>query len=73
MSSVDQVSTQVLQPAVYTAAEVAKLLGVSKATVYAMAHSGQLPCKRVGRRFIFPAAAFQAWLKLPDPPELWHV
>lgn len=67
-----EVHPQELRPAVYSAAEVADLLALSKATVYALAHNGQLPCKRVGRRFIFSREAVHAWLETPDPAEPWH-
>lgn len=58
-----------LERAVLSAAEVAEVLGLSKATVYALAHSGQLPCKRVGRRFLFSREAIHAWLAAPDSAE----
>jgi len=67
-----EVLPKAVRPAVYSAAEVASLLGLSKATVYAMAHSGELPCKRVGRRFIFSREAVHAWLASADPAELRH-
>ncbi len=61
-----------VEPAVYSAGEVAVLLGVSQAKVYDLAHSGRLPCKRVGRRFLFPRAPILEWLNTPDAPEPWH-
>lgn len=70
VSVAEVASSQVRQRAVYSAAEVAGLLGLSKATVYEMAHSGRIPCKRVGRRFIFSRAAVHEWLDSPDSAEL---
>lgn len=66
------VYSNALEPAVYSAEEVAMVLGVSQATVYAMANGGKLPCKRVGRRFIFSRAAIHAWLESPAPVDPWH-
>ena len=60
-------ATRTPGPAVYTATEVASLLRLSQATVYAMAHSGQLPCKKVGRRFIFSRVAIHGWLDSTNP------
>ena len=40
-----------------TVPEVARVLRISKATVYRMVHSGELPAVRVGRAFRVPAQA----------------
>jgi len=54
--------------------EVAQRLGLAERTAYAKARGGELPfVVRVGRRYIVPRRAFEAWLetagrvdKLPD-------
>jgi excisionase family DNA binding protein len=48
--------------AVYTADELAAMLGCDRKTVYSAAERGQLPSRRLGRRVIFPRAAIDAWL-----------
>jgi excisionase family DNA binding protein len=49
-------------PLVYTADELAELLGVDRKTIYDFATRGEIPCKRLGRRILFPRAAIAAWL-----------
>lgn len=72
MSSQRESRVGLLEPAVYTAEEVAVILGLSKATVYAMANSGELPSKKAGRRILFPRRMIDAWLDSPDPVGAWH-
>ena len=45
----------------YTAAEVARLVGLDLKSVYEGARRGEIPCLRVGRRYLFPVAAIDAW------------
>lgn len=48
----------------YTAAEVAGLVKVSRKVVYAMADAGQLPAAvRIGRRMRFRGADLLGWLE----------
>jgi excisionase family DNA binding protein len=42
--------------------EVARLLGLNRKTVYAYAARGDIPCRRVGRRFLFLESALKEWL-----------
>jgi excisionase family DNA binding protein len=49
--------------------EVAEILGLSKATVYAAAASGEIPTIRVGRRILVPTAALRRMLRLDEPVE----
>lgn len=51
-----------LTPLVIDAAEVATLIGVSRKIVYETAGMGALPCRRLGRRFLFYRPAILAWL-----------
>ena len=46
-----------------TVAEVAKIMRVSKITVYRMVHAGELPAVRVGRSFRVPESAVQDYLR----------
>ncbi len=46
-----------------TVAEVAKVMRVSKMTVYRLVHSGELPSVRVGRSFRVPEKAVQEYLE----------
>lgn len=48
--------------AVYTAQEVADMVGVHLNRVYIEAAAGNIPCLRYGRRFIFPRAAIDRYL-----------
>jgi excisionase family DNA binding protein len=50
--------------------EVAEILGLSKATVYAAAASGEIPTFRVGRRLLVPTAAIRRMLRLDPEPEI---
>ena len=47
---------------VYTADELAAQLGLDRKTVYEYAGRGEIPCKRIGRRIIFPREAIARWL-----------
>lgn len=46
-----------------TVAEVAKIMRVSKMTVYRMVHAGELPAVRVGRSFRVPESAVTDYLR----------
>lgn len=48
--------------ATLTANELAAMLGVDRKTVYDGARRGEIPSVRVGRRFLFPREAIDAWL-----------
>ncbi|MCM1228396.1 MAG: helix-turn-helix domain-containing protein [Clostridium sp.] len=43
--------------------ETAKSLGVCRQKVYELIHKGDLPCIRIGRRYVIPKSAFEQWLK----------
>lgn len=45
-----------------TADEVAEMLGLGRNQVYDGASRGEIPARRVGRRWIFSRAAILAWL-----------
>ncbi len=47
---------------VFTADEVADMLGLDRKSVYAAARAGEIPSRRIGRRVLFPRAAILSWL-----------
>ncbi len=47
---------------VCTIDDVAAWLGVDRKTVYQAARRRQIPCARLGRRFLLSRAAIRAWL-----------
>lgn len=46
-----------------TVKDVADLLAVSTKTIYKMAQSGDIPCKRVGTKYRFLRSQLMNWLK----------
>jgi excisionase family DNA binding protein len=47
---------------VYTVAEVAQLLTLSRGVAYALVRDGTIPAHRLGSRWVIPKAKFHAWL-----------
>jgi excisionase family DNA binding protein len=52
---------------IYTVREAAAALGISTGLAYELVQAGQIPAKRLGRRWVIPRARFHAWLN--DQPE----
>lgn len=50
--------------------DLAKMLGTSRATVYAGLRNGRIPSRRIGKRFIIPRAAIDEWLRSSGSAEL---
>ena len=50
----------------YSAAEVAQLLKLDIKSVYAGLAAGEIPSRRVGKRFLVPKEAFHRWLGQAD-------
>lgn len=50
-------------PTIIPAESVAAMLGLSVRSVYAAARAGQLPARRVGRRFIFCRETIAEWVR----------
>jgi excisionase family DNA binding protein len=48
--------------AVYSVAEVARLLSLSRGGTYELVRSGEIPAVRLGRRWVVPKQRFHAWL-----------
>ncbi|MCX4093657.1 helix-turn-helix domain-containing protein [Nocardia sp. alder85J] len=55
--------------AAYSVEEVAELLGLSRGNAYRAVRAGEIPAKRVGRRWLVPRKVFHAWLDNCDLPE----
>lgn len=47
----------------FSISEIAKLLGVSRPTVYALINNDKLPTIHAGRRVIIPAEQFKQWIE----------
>ena len=43
--------------------EAARMLGLSERKVFSLTKSGELKCKRVGTRVLYPIKALQRWLE----------
>lgn len=56
--------------ATYTVEEVAQLLGLSRNNAYRAVRDGEIPAKKVGRRWVVPCKAFDAWLDDCTLPEV---
>lgn len=56
-------------PELMTAEDVAAMLGINVKTVYAGAAAGEIPARRVGRRFLFVRSVIEDWLTTaPEGP-----
>jgi excisionase family DNA binding protein len=55
--------TSISQVQFLTVAEVAKMMRVSKMTVYRLVHNGDLPAVRVGKSFRVPEKAVHTYLE----------
>jgi excisionase family DNA binding protein len=51
-----------MAPLLLRAAEVAKLLGLGRSTVFALLAAGELPVVRIGRSVRVPRAALERWV-----------
>ena len=50
------------EPLTYTVRQVAKLLGLSLGSTYALVRDGTIPATRLGNRWLIPRTRFHAWL-----------
>ena len=46
----------------YTVREVAKLLSINVGVTYDLIRKGEIPAKRLGKRWLVPRQLFHAWL-----------
>ena len=57
---------------VLSTTEVAELLGIPRSTVHELARRGDLPARRVGRRWLFLRDRIAAAVAPLDEPSAWH-
>lgn len=47
---------------IYTVRQVAARLGIGAGLAYELVRAGEIPAKRLGRRWVVPRALFHTWL-----------
>jgi excisionase family DNA binding protein len=52
---------------VLTLDETADYLGIGRSTVYEAAKTGQIPTRRINKRWLVPTEALRNWLKDAEP------
>jgi excisionase family DNA binding protein len=57
---------------VLSTSEVAELLGIPRSTVHELARRGDLPARRVGRRWLFIRDRIAAAIAPLDDPAAWR-
>jgi excisionase family DNA binding protein len=57
---------------VLSTSELAELLGIPRSTVYELARRGDLPARRVGRRWLFLRDRLAAAITPLDDPAAWR-
>lgn len=55
--------------ATYTVAQIAPLMGISRAVAYDLVRRGEIPVLRAGRCWLIPRRRFHAWLDWPGGSE----
>lgn len=53
-------------PTVISAQEAADLLGIHRTTLYEAARRSEVPCRIIGRRFVFVRETLIDWMRSPD-------
>ena len=51
-----------LEPLSVSTSEAARLLGVSRPTIYELMQNGGLPCFKVGTRTLLPVSGLREWV-----------
>ncbi|HYE09861.1 MAG TPA: helix-turn-helix domain-containing protein [Patescibacteria group bacterium] len=47
---------------VYTAKEASKVLNIGTNKIYELLYQRQIPCIKVGRRYLIPKSSLESWL-----------
>jgi excisionase family DNA binding protein len=70
----DELDTQraLTRTDVLSTSEVAELLGIPRSTVHELARRGELPARRVGRRWLFLRDRVAAAVAPLDDPAAWR-
>ena len=68
-ASADPLTGATSRPLTYTVEQVAEMLRISRSTAYRCVESGEIPCLRLRRRIVVPAAAIDAMLLSGGSPE----
>jgi excisionase family DNA binding protein len=63
---------QLTRTDVLSTSEVAELLGIPRSTVHELARRGDLPARRVGRRWLFLRDRLAAAITPLDDPDVWR-
>ncbi|HEY6775382.1 MAG TPA: helix-turn-helix domain-containing protein [Thermoleophilaceae bacterium] len=63
---------QLTRTDVLSTSEVAELLGIPRSTVHELARRGELPARRVGRRWLFLRDRLAAAITPLDDPGAWR-
>ncbi len=56
-------TTELLDQPLLSPADVSKLLGIKRSTVYELARAGRIPSLRIGRAVRFLRADLETWIK----------
>lgn len=56
-------ATNAMPAKMWDAKETAAFLGVSVSTIYTLAANGEIPCRKIGDRYVFHPAQVDAWAK----------
>jgi excisionase family DNA binding protein len=63
---------QLTRTDILSTSEVAELLGIPRSTVHELARRGDLPARRVGRRWLFLRDRLAAAITPRDDPAAWR-
>ncbi len=62
-----------MEKMILTAQETAILLNIGMNKMYELLVSGDIPSRRIGRKYLIPRLALEKWLNGEDPKEDKHI